>query len=331
MIIYRALNEYDKRIKPLEYGLFSRKNIVDAVWSMYDFWNYTTGVSEEEYKNNLLEYIQISSTMSELFDLSINKDNNVNELKNKLMDAYNNDDHELIEEYGEKIMSIISTFNSQIISGNRTNTDWISFTSSIKSLMPFYMSQNDTHYVVAMDSNINQVYDGDRLVVDISDDEAIRKNNFLFKKNNGDKPFEYMSLNSRSITYAKKSKELVYYNHISADKLIEIKPLHIDMLYNGILSDRIFKLDRNAIMYKLHVLDAFLGIQVLKTNDEFLEKVYKELYRDKKTISSLTEYNKDELIEAKEDILNLLNNIEKDDYFCKNRIKQKVYAPERDY
>lgn len=316
MIIYRSLNESDIALNPLENGLYSKLNIELATKSLFDFLLAADGIelTKGEYKNELNEFMKnsVKYSLSRITSISNDKEMTLKEIRKHMKEYIENKDYDALLPYLISFFDITSTKNAHILNGNNGSYDWISFTKDLEALKYYYLKQKNKHMAVGMDSNINTILDGDTIAYDLSSKESVLANPFIYNKSNKTGVYEMTDIDSRAMRYANKKEEVIYYNHVPKDKLFILEPLQIDMLYSGMLDNKYLNASK-AVKNTINHLLIYIIKYKLNNADDLTKYVFEKAYIESMPISTLSEIsgiNYYELLSAKENILNILNNAE---------------------
>ena len=235
--------------------------------------------------------------------------------------------------YLVKFFDITATKNSHLLVGNNHDYDWISFTKDLDVLRNYYLGQKNKHMVVGMDSNINVILDCDTIAYDLSSKEAALANPFLYNKSEGTGIYEETDADSMAIRYANKSSEVIYYNHVPKERLFILNPLEMDMLHNGMLDDTYLNAPLSVKETVDHLLMYILAYKI-SDSSELIKYAFEKLYVEAiplETLSKTDGINYYELLNAKEDILNMLNDVSTTNLLekIKKPAKAKIKAIER--
>ncbi len=337
MMIYRSLNDSDMELEPLKNGLYSKLNIKLATESLFDFLLAANGITltKGSYKSELSEFKKnsVKYSLSRIIELTNEKNNRLNVIKKHMSGYIENKDYDALAPFLIDFFDITSTKNSHILHGNKYASDWISFTKDIETLKFYYLNQKKKHMVAGMDSNINIILDCDTIAYDMSSKELARKNPFLYNKSRNTGLYKETDLDSMAVRYANSRAEVLYYNHVPSERLFTLGPLQVDMLYNGMLSKDYLNASKEARETINHLLIYILKYK-LKDKSLLTNYALEKLYIDSiplSTLSAETGINYYELLNAKEEILKVLNDIHATDLLnkIKKPVKKKIKAIER--
>lgn len=333
MLIYRALNDTDIKLNCEEYGLYSKANVNEAIEESLNFlcWAENRCLTKEEYKNIKNEFRSgnLWPFMNKIIEISNEKNNKLQNLIINLHDALENKNYDAISLYATKLFEITTTRNAHVLHGSRGDFEWISFSKSMEVFKKYYLSQ-DKHMGVCMESNINIILDNNLLAYDMSSKDVIENNPFVYNKSN--EPGSYMKtdMNSTVINYSINDKEVLYYNHIPRNRLMFIKPLQVDLLYNGMLNPLYFEAGKGTREILDHTIKFYLRYK-LKEMDPIYQIIFDELFEYNNSIEVISKkLNLDYqyVLSIKEEILNILNDNPKEKYLV-GHTNNKVKAIER--
>lgn len=336
MIIFRALNESDIALNPLENGLYSKLNIKLAVEETFDFLLAVNGIklTKEQYRGELLEFRKnsIKHCLPRITSITNDKQVFLKDLKLHMHDYLQTKDYNVLMPYLINFFDITSTKNAHLLDGNNHDYDWISFTKNIDTLRHYYLDQKNRHMVVGMDSNINMILDCDTIAYDLSSKESVLENPFIYNKSEGTGEYNKTDIDSQAMRYAISDGEVIYYNHVPKDSLFILDSLQVDMLYNGMLDSEYLNASKAVKSTINHILIHILKDRLSDT-DDLTKYVFEKVYIDNMPIlklSNISGINYYEILNAKENILNILNNIDTTGVLNKiKKHKDKVYAIER--
>lgn len=327
MYIYRAINELDRQMKPMENGIISRSIYDEIMKPAFDFLVYATFRNENEILNKMTEqelnsiYRNIRNNMSlSLFSYEIIKyaDKNQKELNENIIDIIKSNGENI--ESSRKILSYLATKNGHIAHGNTNDYPWISFSTDYRRVKSFYDCQEE-HRIAVVDSNIKMICDicndDYLLALDLSNENAIKNNNFLINED-----FTKTALNYRGLNYAKSSSEVIYYNRVPKEKIVTIlKTLEYELLLLGILDEEYLKLPITAKSYIK--MEALTNIKKLIKNREYMfEIIYREHFIKSHSLEKIAKDNKVNLETLKVIKEIIIGEIKKDQEF---KSKVKVY------
>lgn len=354
MILVRALNNLDIIGDPLENGIASKQMIYKIVKKYYDNSN------NKEYNDldNTEKDIFIKEHMEEYL-----RDHN-NKIKNKFY-KYSNQAREDIKEYRNlssiinsksieevkelmnnnkdnlnfgcyiKLDKYLSSLQQHLLYGSSIITDWISTSSSLNTIMPYYHNQ-DMHKVAVIKSNTGGLVDSDNILsVDLSNMDKIREKKYLCNKINLDEDIiDYMSelatldpyiaakfhatwinktnINSRGFKYANKSHEICILKYIPKDHIVAVlEALQIDLIRVQVFNSDFYKLDKEQQKESLNSLKRILEFNIDLQNDPFLSHVFYELYINNKNINSIVNFqdSKEKIIYNRNKIISLAKRI----------------------
>lgn len=322
MYIYRAINELDEKLNPKENGLIAKSFIDQVIRNDFDFLIYATFLGKENPTRNMKE-----SEIKELYH-EIRKKFEVNmhtpeilSIVNRNQEMINNIFKRIIlnedSESMKYLIDILSTKNSHISNGSTNDYPWISFSKDLEAIKHYYENQ-EKNLVVVVDSNINKFFDtcdsDFLLALDLSSDEIIKDNEFIINANKIG-----TSLNYRGLNYAKKSKEVIYYNRVPKEKIVTIlSPLQYELFINGLLDDGYFKIPEYKKRYwKLLVLNIIKS--KLQDKGEIIEYILDEHYTKDNSLKSLSERSKYSLYDLNKANKFIIEKVKQDD-----KIREKI-------
>ena len=330
MLLLRALNEYDIVSDPSINGIASKEMIYNLVKSYYE------NIHDKEY-------INLNSKEKDIFikehikDYLINHKHKLEKLYNKRNALYRKIINDLIDNHNLAgvIMykKYMSSLQSHLNSGSRINSNWISTSKSFESIKKYYDKQS-IHKVALISSNTNGLIDSDRiLTVDVSTDENIKNNSYLYNKincNNLDL-LTYLSEKHPAIIdyfdtyyafqtnpkatgfkYAKSSSEVCIYEYLPANHIIGlVEAIQMDLITMGVFNFDYFKLDKKEQEMYLKMLKNMLLKFVKHEKDTFLLHVFKELYLNNRNINELVTFSdsREKIIANRNRILRLTRRI----------------------
>lgn len=338
MIIFRALNDSDIALNPQKNGLYSKLNIKLAVESLFDFLLCADGISltKGEYKGELEKFKKdsIKYCLPRISELTNDKKLTLDKIKEHMCIYLTDRNYDALIPYLVKFFDITSTKNAHLLVGNNYESDWISFTKDLEVLKNYYLGQKNKHMVVGMDSNINIILDCDTIAYDLSSKEAALANPFLYNKSEGTGIYEETDVDSMAVRYANKSSEVIYYNHVPKERIFILNPLQLDMLYNGMLDDTYLTAPLSVKVIINHLLMNIVSYKI-SDSSEFMKYAFEKIYLDAiplDTLSKTSGINYYELLNAKEELLNILNSVSTTNLLekVKKPARAKIRAIERD-
>ena len=337
-MIYRAVNDSDIALDPLENGLYSKINIKVATQELFDFLLVANNIilTNDEYKKELSEFMKnsVNYNLLKINSLTNDKAMFLKNFKKHIQDYIETKNYSKLKPYLIKFFDITSTKNAHLLKGNNYATDWISFTKNLEILRYYYLNQTNKHMVVGMNSNINVIFDCDTIAYDLSSKELILENPFIYNKSKNTGLYYNTDINSQAMRYSIYDEEVIYYNYVPKDKLFVLGPLQVDMLYNGMLNNAYLNASKSA---KQTIDDLLIYILESKLSDvdDLTKYVFEKIYIDAiplKTLSEIENINYYELLNAKEKILTILNNVEITGVLGQvKQHKEKVKAIERNF
>ena len=338
MYIYRAINELDRKMKPLENGIIARSVYDEILKPRYEF---VAGVTfnKEQYKfedeieaschdpkfdikltekdieklyRGFRANMLIEMYPAQIIKLADKNQREINEAINHIK-ATNGQSKESLE----KIISYLTSKNGHIAHGNDNDYPWISFSTDYNLVKSFYDCQI-VHEIAVVESNINKIIDtcnGDYLFAyDLSSNDVIENNEFLINKDT-----THTALNYRGLNYAKKSKEIIYYNRVPKEKIVTVlNTIEYELLLLGILDEKYFNLPFLTKNYIL--MQAYSNIKRIIKNHEYLfDLVYVEHFIKSLSLEKIAKDNSINLETLKEIKQIIISEISKD-----QDIKRKV-------
>ena len=326
MLLLRALNEYDILSDPSTNGIASKEMIYNLVKSYY-----------ENIKDK--EYINLSSKEKETFirehikEYLISHRHKLEKLYNKRNALYRKTINDLLYNHNPAgvimFKKYMSSLQSHLNSGSRINSNWISTSKSFASIKKYYDKQS-IHKVALIFSNTNGIIDSDRiLTVDVSTDENIKNNSYLYNKINCNdlELLTYLSEKHPTIIdffdthytfqtnpkatgfkYAKSSSEVCIYEYLPASHIIGlIEAIQMDLITMEVFNFDYFKLDKKEQEIYLKTLKNMLLKAVKYEKDAFLLHVYEELYLNNRNINELVTFSdsREKIIANRNKILRL--------------------------
>ena len=227
----------------------------------------------------------------------------------------------------------MSTLQGHLNSGSRTDTNWISVSKSFHGVQKYYERQ-DTHQMILIKSFNNGIIDQDRiLTVDVSSNEAITKNPYLYNKIDCDHidliarlsvdypnvltdfKIDYLTPTSEKASgfcFSKSAEEVCIYEYLPSDHILGlIEPLQNDLILKGLFNFNFYKLDKREQITYLNQLKRQLQILVDFQKDDYLSYLYRKLYIENRNIKSLITLTspKERVIANKNKVLRLARNI----------------------
>ena len=326
MHIYRALNECDMVINPMENGLFSKNTINQGLEEacyryigLFDI-NFTS-VSDYKEAFKLVRNKFIPYEISNIKNMALIKQKRELEIiKNVITDIDNPDNN-------YKFYSLFEKINTHLRKGSNVDTDWISFSTDLSSTFRYYLKQ-EYHKLVIVDSNINLLLDGDLISLNLSNSEEIGKLKDLLIKKVGD-TYYYTNLKSVGFNYANSSNEIIYRNYIPKEKIIAVlDAFEVDLLLNNAYNLDILK-TKSYKIYWLNIIKYTLK-KYLEENNKELVNLYNDIYLNNKSLENIAHKNQEsyyDLKDKKRYILSKLNDIEVNLPYIP-KFKEKIKLPE---
>ena len=301
MYIYRVLNDCDIALQPKENGIFNKRIIEDKSRVSYETQlasNNEIQPSEELFKYLLPTYANVNqfniSRDAKVIQTVVDKE--LDMLKNIIngnIDGYTKEEIKDLEAYLNRI------FKEANESITKKSTDWISFTTSLKKILKYYLHQTRSHQVAVVESNIDGIVDNNLIGLNLGNIEDIK---------------DYISqcdhLNLESIKLPKKDGEVLYYNYVPKEKIKAIlSQFEIDLLFNNLV-------DQTTLIEFMKPVSVALKNQLRREiskldNPELLE-LFDDVYVKNKALSNLVaKYDKNEieLVALKKQILSLISNV----------------------
>lgn len=325
MYIYRAINELDEELNPMENGLIAKSIIDQVIHYDFDFLLYATYFRKQEkpfqnMKERDLDEIyhevrkkfKINMHLNEILKIADKNQQMINDIFKGIINKDVNSINQLID--------ILSTKNGHITNGSTKDYPWISFSTDLEKIKHYYESQ-EINTVVVVDSCIDKFYDTCNndflLALDLSSDEKIKDNEFIINSNKTGTKQNYRGLN-----YAKKDKEVIYYNRVPKEKIVTIlESLQYELLLNGLLNEEYYQIPEYKKRYwKLIILKSIKDL--LKNNGDIVNYVLDEYYTKNNSLKHLAEigkYSLDELNYANQFILQRI----KENTLVKSRILKR--------
>jgi len=327
MYIYRVLNDCDIALQPKENGLFNKKVIEDESRVCFDIQrrsNNEIQPFEELFKYMLPTYASINQIpiyrKVKLRQVALDKKIELlKDINNIGIDSYDSETIMYLEFY---LRNLFSDVNKHIGKGSTYSTNWISFTKSLDDIVKYYLKQTKSHEVAVIDSNIDGIFDGNLVALDLSTDESISNIRKCLKT----KDNKYTRLDFRGFKFSKKDHEIIYYNYVPKEKVKTLlTQFEIDLLFND-LADQIFLIEnKERVSY---LLKHYLGPKIYGLNNPELYELFNDIYMNNKAISTLVaKYDKSELelVALKKYILSHLNN---PDFKFLKAPQKKLVVPE---
>ena len=319
MYLYRLLNDCDIVLNPKKFGLFGKKTVSSCLEYNYYF---LCEVNNYNYNfKNVKSSLIYNSALFDIISLS-----NYNEyiLKEYLCNKIPCDNKEK-ELY---FKNLFKTALLHLRNGNNIDTNWISFSKNLSSILDYCNNQNNNH-VAVINSDIKGIFDDDLLALDLSNDDAINKIKCLFVVDNNRR---YVSNDFIGFNYSKKSEEIIYYNHIPKDRIVAIlDPFVIDLILNDIIDENIFysysKGEQDHLI--LYLKNYYILNKLLSEKKYRLIEIFNLLYKYNISFEELIKkgYSYDELSNAKTEIFSYLSSLDME--FIKSSNKQKVLLPKK--
>ena len=298
MILYRVLNDYDIQINAKENGLFSKKLINKETDELAGI-IYNICASKGLYLNDKLLKESVNEHRLRYFNYVLNIDHLIQmaqannskayEIGFLLALSYVNNDIDSFNKYFYELANITSEFNNHVYNGSKPNyrTNWLSFTKDFKLVKDFYNRQK-IHEVAIIDGNVNLCSDKGLIALDLSNKDDIYDNLFLVKKSNLN---ERTSINSVIYSYSTRTEEVIYYNYIPSDRILNVlKSLDIDLLYNNMINEDVIK--NKELMNSLHnYLLRYLQLISYNSHNNKLIKVFNNCYYYNYNIDKIIDVN----------------------------------------
>mgnify|MGYP004504779921 FL=1 len=341
MYLYRAINDNDLSTLNLNEGLYS-KDITESLkeetfyfllYANRQLDNFLKLPKEEQksiYKSYIHDFIFDSIKLRDLATIDLNKIN-FDDVKSLIDEQKNickrcvydfifgsidlrdlaiavdkikveNIDKIIIEKI-KNIYDAFGTINNHLANGTRCATSWISFTKDIHNIEKYYLRQRINKVVMIDNSNLDLNIDCNTLAIDIGNPDKLKKlneNKLLLTKKLGLTKSGFHGFN-----YSIRDKEVIYYSHIPQEKIITVlNPMEVDLLYNDLLSEKIYKLNNDERHRFYEYFNKYIKI-LLKDLSDIEEKVLFEHYFNSKSLASLYSdaRDADKFISAKKKIL----------------------------
>ncbi len=330
MLLARVLNDFDIISDPLKNGLASKEmlyNLTKDYYERKEDKEYLSLNSKEKdifIKEHIKDYLVLYK--HKLEKLYLKRNALYRKMISSLLDNHNPAGAIMFKTY-------MSTLQSHLNSGSKIYTNWISTSKSIGSLKKYYDMQ-EIHKMALIKTNTNGYIDSDRiLTVDVSTDEKINNNHFLYNKIDCENPkliallsTEYPSLledfdldyliptnpKSTGFRYAKSSSEVCIYEYLPSSHIIGlIEAIQMALIEMNAFNFDYFNLNKEMQEVYLKNLKMTLLKCIKDINDSFLLHVFEELYLNNKNISSLLSLkdSKEKIIYNRNKILRLARMI----------------------
>lgn len=272
MYLYRMLTDADITLQPKENGIFNKRIIEDSMWPYL------------EKLDDKLDY-------TILYELAYN---NSPEYAKYCLSAIKKATQ--LESIDSK--EIANSIKDHIYKEKSVNTKWLTFSKDIKNALDGY-NKTTIHQVALIDSNISKNYDDGVLAIDLSSDKSIKQNKLL----------KHDEISLQLYDYSKNKEEVLYYNHIPANRIRVLDSIIIDMLCNDMLDTSI--LDNPSAITR-YVLGSLALVTEELASDSLTEYLITEIYINNRNISSLVDSNisYEKLLEFKKNILLLISKQE---------------------
>lgn len=306
MLLLRALNEYDIVSDPTNNGIASKQMIYNLTKEYYDNSKNLEYMSLNSKEKNIFirehmdEYL--ISHIHKLEKSFIKRNKLYRDTMNALLNNHNPAGYIMFIKY-------MSTLQNHLHNGSRLDTNWISTSKTIDGVKKYYDKQ-ETHSIAIITSNTNGIIDSDHiLTVDVSSNEKISNNPYLYNKIQCDniELLAYLSTQFPSIlddfnidylintskkslgfTYSKKSDEVCIYEYIPKEHIIGIiEALQFDLIKADPFNFNFFKLDKKEQEIQLKKLKSILLKLIKQENNPYLLYVFEQLYLNNKNINSL--------------------------------------------
>lgn len=283
MYLYRAINDNDLSTLSLNEGLYS-KDITESLkeetfyfllYANRQLDNFLKLPKEEQksiYKSYMHDFTFDIIELRHLAAIDLNK-----------IKVENSDS--LTTEKINNILAAFGTINNHLANGTRCATSWISFTKDIHNIEKYYLRQRINKVVIIDNSNLDSIIDCNTLAIDIGNPDILKKLNedkLLLTKD-----FRLTKSGFHGFNYSIRDKEVIYYSHIPQEKIITVlNPMEVDLLYNDLLSEKIYKLNNDERHRFYESFNKYIKI-LLKDLSDIEEKVLFEHYFNSKSLASL--------------------------------------------
>ena len=313
-LLFRVLNDFDIECNPLINGLASKKLIYDLTLSYLEsnekeFMRGLNDVEKDIYcRENMMKYIKTHQ-----HKLKKMIDKRGSQITKKLSGVINCD----IESW-TYLLYYLSTLNSHLSKGSRIETDWISASKDINSILKYYKNQ-EIHKIAVLGTASGGIMDENTIVVDLSSrkniDDALIMLNKKIKDDSVKDIVEKVKQSAETFLdvidvdiFERTNKKFVGFNYSVADnetciyrfypseKVISVlEALQVDLLSLKMFNVDFFLLDKDKQVLELDRMKEFLKRLIIKQNDPYMFHVFKEIYLENKNIDIVS----DDILEKK--------------------------------
>jgi hypothetical protein len=294
MYLYRALNEFDIKLNPIEHGIYNKKIIKSYI----------------EYQRELIAALLGGSTEIIIPDVEMLYGDVYGELdkrkqsleKEKKMAFFKETNLSLDELYTRKENNFRKSLEifGHIKNGSRKDHPWISTSKDFRCIWKYYLDQLQPN-VAVINSNLETNAELP-LILDLSCDEAIEKSRCLLEDTNF-----HLNTDFSAFNYTKLDQEVVFFNYIPQKYIITVlDQFEFDLLFNNMLDeDVIYKIKRSQQSNNVVNNIKYNCIRALKTaHKDKLVSLFHKMYIGNISTKELSRtYKLEKLKEMKREIL----------------------------